>query len=64
MGLIQEDKIRSEALAPYRVYCKDCGHSMIIAKQEKALCSWCGHWVFKDKKVEFKYRLKEQLLKK
>ena len=42
-----------------RYYCK-CGHSVVILpKEEKTFCTYCGHYVFKNKKDEFKYRIKE-----
>ena len=42
-----------------RYKCK-CGHSVIIpAWVDKQLCNWCGNYVYKDKKDEFKNKLKE-----
>ena len=42
-----------------RYKCK-CGHSVIIpAWVDKQLCSWCGNYVYKDKKDEFKNKIKE-----
>ena len=39
--------------------CK-CGHTVVITHQvDKALCNYCNNLVFKDKKSEFEYRLKE-----
>ena len=44
-----------------RYYCK-CGHSVnILPKNKRTFCTYCGHWVFKDKREEFKYRLKEKM---
>lgn len=41
-----------------------CGHSVLIPqKQNKFICSWCGNYVFRTKEEEFKYRMKEKLLK-
>lgn len=41
-----------------RVYCK-CGHSILIpTKRGKLICGWCGSTVYRDKKLEFKERLK------
>lgn len=41
--------------------CK-CGHRVVIPKWvDKQLCDWCGRYVFKDKKSEFKYRIKEAI---
>lgn len=43
----------------YKYYCK-CGHSVIISpRKNKVLCNWCGHWVFKSEREEFKYRIGE-----
>lgn len=39
--------------------CK-CGHTQLVLK-DKVLCSYCGHYIFKDKKTEFIYRMKEKL---
>ena len=37
-----------------------CGHSITIAKScEKVVCSHCGRYVFREKRDEFMYRLKE-----
>ena len=47
----------------FRVVCK-CGHTCYIAnKQKMCICSFCKQFVFKDKGTEFKYRLKEKLIK-
>ena len=41
--------------------CK-CGHSIVIAYNcEKVVCSYCGNYVFKNKKDEFKYRMRERI---
>lgn len=39
-----------------------CGHSItLLYPEDKIICSYCGKYVFKNKKEEFKYRLKEML---
>lgn len=53
----------SNSISSCKVKC-DCGHTVILAKQDVALCSWCGKYVFKNKEIEFKFRLKEQMIKK
>lgn len=43
----------------HKVYCS-CGHSVVIFPFEhknKKVCSYCGKYVYKDKKEEFKERL-------
>lgn len=42
-----------------------CGHKIVIPKWvEKQICSWCGHWVYRNKKLEFKDRLKERMIRR
>lgn len=44
--------------------CK-CGHRSVIPESlDKTVCSWCGNYVFKDKKAEFQYRMKEKLIRR
>lgn len=51
-----------DAMQKFEYKCKRCGHTVtIIAAKEKNLCDWCGHYVFKDDKTEFKYRMKTML---
>ena len=48
--------IKEEKTSNYKYYCK-CGHTVVIYPMEnkvKKICSWCGNWVYIDKKVEFK----------
>lgn len=60
---LKEEIIRYEELQKYRVKCK-CGHTNYIAnKTNKCICSHCHNLVFKDKKTEFEYRLKQNLIK-
>ena len=43
-------------------YTCECGHRVVIPKWvDKNLCRWCGRYVFKNKKDEFEYRMKEKL---
>ena len=39
----------------------ECGHKIFLYKKDKLICSWCGRYVFKNKRIEFKYRIKEKL---
>ena len=65
MSKILQDEMKiAKILKPYSLKCKNCGHTIVLVRQDKKICDWCGHYVFKDKKAEFKYRLKEQLLRK
>lgn len=39
--------------------CKHCGHTQLLETQDKSICSWCKHWIYKDDRVEFMYKLKK-----
>lgn len=42
-----------------------CGHSVIMTRKiDKVICSHCGNYVFKSKKDEFEFRLKEKMKKR
>ncbi len=52
-----------EERTKYRVYCK-CGHSIVffpVEHKDKKLCSWCGNYVYRNKKIEFINRLNRLL---
>jgi len=42
----------------YAIKCPRCLHG-ILTTREKALCNWCGIYVYKDKKEEFKDNLRK-----
>lgn len=65
MKLKDDEKLHREK-TNFRVKCK-CGHSVIMLPMEhrtRKICSYCGKWVYANKKEEFKDRLKERLRKK
>ena len=56
-----------KTIAQNRFYCM-CGHSVLITpSQEKALCSYCNRWIYrnqdKQKLYEEKVKLEEERLK-
>ena len=56
----QMQKLQDE-LNNYTYTC-DCGHRVLILPQkDKVICNWCKHYVFKNKKDEFKYRINEKI---
>lgn len=58
---LKEYKRMTEEYDKVKYKCR-CGRRVVISNnQDKQLCDWCGHWVFKDKKDEFKYRMKERM---
>ncbi len=44
-------------------YCENCGHRQILYGKDRYICQYCGHMVFRNDKVKFKYRLKEAMKK-
>ena len=58
---IKEFKKMTDEYEKVKYKCK-CGHRVVIPKWvDKQLCDWCGSYVFKDKRSEFKYRIKEAI---
>lgn len=54
-------KRQSEELEKVKYKCK-CGHRVVIKdKENKVICSWCNKYVFKTKKDEDLYRIKEKM---
>lgn len=59
--LFNHQKKLDRVVETNRYKCK-CGHTVVILpKETKTFCTYCGHYVFKNKKEEFKYRIKERL---
>lgn len=61
----EQDKIEG-VKRTMTIFCPHCGrrvHFYAFEKKEKQLCDWCGRYVFKSQKDEFKYRLNEEIRK-
>ena len=43
------------------VKCVKCGHTLPLIDREKGFCQYCGRYIFRTKKFEFNYRMKEKL---
>lgn len=59
-NIFKNDSKISNERAKYKIYCSKCGHGTVFYPMEhksKKICSWCGYYVYKDKKEEFKERL-------
>ncbi len=54
------DTIRFRRYTAESIKCKNCGHSILFEGNRK-ICTYCGHWVYKNDKVEFEYNLKKIL---
>lgn len=47
-----------------KIECKHCKRKVVVPFHlPKNICSWCGHYVYRDKKLEFKENLKKELRK-
>ena len=57
------DLKRSTVYTNMTIYCKNCGHSLLILNCDRLICSHCGYWVYKDDKTEFKYKMLENIKK-
>ena len=60
MNSYKRDTKRFDSITNNRVKCK-CSHSMLLGSKDRDLCTYCGYFVYKDKRTEFKYKLKERL---
>jgi len=52
---------QQEDISRNKIKCK-CGHSILLGNQKRRICNWCGKWVYKDKRTEFEYKLKESII--
>ena len=53
------EKLRT-SITENKIYCKHCGHGVSMSKKTtKVICSWCGNYIFKNDREEFKYRINE-----
>lgn len=57
------DERYGDYMTQFRYKCK-CGHTLTLRpNQDKKLCNFCGEYFYKDKKLEFKEKLKNELRK-
>lgn len=52
------DTIRFKKYTAESIKCKNCGHIMFFESDRK-LCTFCGCWVYKNEKIEFKYKFNQ-----
>ena len=54
----KEIEKEDHVFAEYKVKCK-CSHVVIMPyRHKRVLCDFCGSWIYRDKKDEFKDRLR------
>lgn len=57
----RKEELIASYYANYKVKCK-CGHTFLMSnKEQKKLCNHCGHYYYKDKKLEFMEKIKYEL---
>ena len=54
----KEDTIKFKDMDQFKVKCK-CSHTIIIARADRCICSYCGNWIYRTPQLEFKYKIKE-----
>ncbi len=59
---IKERFKSADAKSSLKKQCKQCGRKKVIPKYvDRLLCDWCGHWIYREPSIEFKYMLEEQM---
>lgn len=59
-----KDEMISSYYRQYMYRCR-CSHTQLIPNQiDRVICSHCGNWIYKDKRVEFKDKIKSLLKKR
>ena len=57
----KEYQRRVDELNKVKITCK-CGRKVVVPVFiDKQLCSWCGNYVYRNKQVEFKEKMKQRL---
>ena len=56
----KDRKKLDDEFARLKVKCS-CGHSVLLVLKDRKICTHCGHWVYRDKETEFRYKLKEKM---
>ena len=61
---MNQDQKVAKVLTESKVYCEHCGDghgvSFGFSHRDRMLCPNCKHWIYKDKKAEMKYKMKEK----
>lgn len=60
----EKDEIVASYYSEFMYKC-ECSHTQLIPNQiDKVICSHCGRWIYRDKNIEFKDRMKSLLKKR
>ena len=58
---LKDVKKLSKEAVDLTVKCKHCGHSIVMPHADRTICSWCGRWVYRTPKIEFKFKLMKEI---
>ena len=54
---LMEEQQKSKVTCP-------CGHRVLMSnRKDRIICTWCKNYVYKDKATEFRYKMKENMIK-
>lgn len=53
-----------DILTALKKKCKHCGHTLIMGNSKKKICTHCGYYVYRNNKIEFQERLKQEMRKR
>ena len=54
-----EIKRYSKNIDKLKIQCKICGRKVpFVLGEDRKPCGWCGNYIYKNDKVEFKYKMK------
>lgn len=60
---VKEFERQSKEYDKVKVKCK-CGHRLVIPVWvDKQICSWCGHYVYRNKQLEFREKITQKMKK-
>lgn len=60
----KEDTKYFNGVSKQKIKCQNCGHVIIFySGNPKVPCSHCGHMVYKNKREEFKDKMKSKILR-
>lgn len=61
--MLEEPAKYHDAIADIKSKCK-CGHTKVIPVYvDRIICNYCGHWIYRTPKLEFEYKLREEMKK-
>ena len=60
----REYQKKSDELDKVKIKCSKCGHREVVPVWvDKQICSWCGYYIYRNKKLEFEEKLAKTMKK-